>query len=91
MERYQQFLDDIRKNRADAEKYRTMGLNEIASAFDTVVIHLTMKLSEELEQNAHVQAYKQILAQEKALAESKVQYEQASEEVRLYKEVVQTF
>lgn len=97
MERFQQYLEDIRKNRADAEKYRAMGLNEVAQAFDSVVLHLTIILQGELEQNTHVQTYKQLIERKQQLETAIVETDnnivsyEGYQEVQFYKEISATF
>ena len=90
MERYLQFLADIREARASRERYAQLGLQDLVNAFDEIILKLTLVLSAELEQNAHVQAYKSLCESEKAIIAQKAQYEEV-EEVKLFKELNSTF
>lgn len=90
MERYTQFLADIREARASRERYAQLGLQDLVNAFDEIILKLTLVLSAELEQNAHVQAYKSLCESEKAIIAQKAQYEEV-EEVKLFKELNSTF
>ena len=96
MERYTQFLADIREARASRERYAQLvlqgqgGMQTLVDAFDNIILNLTLVLSAELEQNAHVQAYKSLCESEKAIIAQKAQYEEV-EEVKLFKELNSTF
>ena len=91
MERYTQFLKDIREAKETRERYAQLGMQDLVDAFDDIILKLTIVLSAELEQNAHVQAYKSLCESEKAIIAQKAQYEEASEEVKMYKELHTTF